>query len=326
MEDMSDSDEVRRALVQAAEAARFAPSIHNTQPWRWVVRADRLELFGVAERQLQEQDPDGRMLLLSCGTALHHAQVAMDAEGWRYEVERPAGEPLATIRAVEQVPARPEATRHFQMLQVRHTDRRTVSDERVPEDTLRHLVKMTEEAGSRLHVLGRDQVLALAVAVDRAQHAESHDDRIRAETAGWVGGDRPDGSGIPASALPEELPRTTVAERDYATPGTLPAGDGHDRAATYAVLYGTGDGPEDWLRAGESLSRLWLAATEQAVSLLPLSSPVEIPFTRQTLRRLLGDIGFPYLAVRLGTLDPAESGPPRTPRLPAGQVIEIVHD
>ena len=146
---MKDTDVVKRALVQAADAARFAPSIHNTQPWRWVVRDRGLELYGVAERQLREQDPEGRMLLLSCGTALHHARVALEAEGWRHEVERPAGEPLATIRAVEQVPVRPEATRHFQMLQVRRTDRRTLTDEPVPEDALRHLVKVTEEHGAR---------------------------------------------------------------------------------------------------------------------------------------------------------------------------------
>ena len=321
---MNDDDEVKRALVQAADAARFAPSIHNTQPWRWVVRDDRLELFGAAERQLHEQDPEGRMLLLSCGTALHHARVALDAEGWRHEVERPAGEPLAVIRAVERTPARPEATRHFQMLEVRRTDRRTVTDEQVPDETLRHLVKVTEEAGARLHVLGRDQVVALAVAVDRAQHAEASDERITAETAAWVGGDRAGGTGIPASALPEEVPLTTVAERDFQTPGTLAAGAGHDRAATYAVLYGEGDEARDWLRGGEALSALWLAATEQAVNLLPLSGPVEIPFTRQTLRRMLGDVGFPYLAVRLGTLDPARSAPPKTPRLPAGQVIDVV--
>ncbi|WP_430783546.1 Acg family FMN-binding oxidoreductase [Actinoplanes sp. G11-F43] len=320
---MNDSDEVKRALVQAADAARFAPSIHNTQPWRWVVRDGRLELFGVAERQLREQDPSGRMLLLSCGTALHHARVALDAEGWRHEVERPAGEPLAVLRPVERVPVPPEATRHFQMLQVRRTDRRTVTDERVSEDTLSHLVKVTEEGGAHLHVLGRDQVIALAVAVDRAQHAEDSDERIKAETATWVGGERPDGTGIPASVLPEEVPLTTVAERDFQARGTLPAGDGHDQAATYAVIYGDGDESGDWLRGGEALSRLWLAATEQAVSLLPLSGPVEIPFTRQTLRRMLGDVGFPFIAVRLGTLDPATSAPPKTPRLPAGQVIDV---
>ena len=90
------------------------------------------------------------------------------------------------------------------------------------------------------------------------------------------------------------------------------------------MLYGDGDGPADWLRAGEALSALWLAATEQAINLLPLSGPVEVPHTRRTLRRMLGDTGFPYLAMRLGTLDPAHSAPPRTPRLPAGQIIDIV--
>ncbi|MBG0560327.1 Acg family FMN-binding oxidoreductase [Actinoplanes aureus] len=317
------TDEITRALVQAADAARYAPSIHNTQPWRWVVRAGRLELFGVVERQLREQDPSGRMLLLSCGTALHHAQVALSAEGWRHEVRRPAGEPLATVRPIEREAVHPEATRHFQMLQVRRTDRRTVTDDQIPEETLRHLIKATEEGGAWLHVLRRDQVIELAAAVDQSQQAQDTDERISQERAEWVGGDRPEGTGIPASALPEEVPLTTVAERDFQSRGTLPAGAGHDQAATYAVLYGTGDDAVDWLRGGEALSRLWLAATEQAVSLLPLSGPVEIPSTRQTLRGMLAGTGYPFLAVRLGTLDPAHSAPPKTPRLPAGQVIEV---
>ncbi|GIF10024.1 Acg family FMN-binding oxidoreductase [Actinoplanes teichomyceticus] len=319
--------EVKQALAQAADAARFAPSIHNTQPWRWVVRPDRLELFAVAERQLRAQDPDARMLLLSCGAALHHAQVALDAEGWAYTVDRPASlapdRPLAVVTPSERRPAEPEATRHLQMLQVRRTDRRTVSDEAVPETVLDELVKDTEEVGGRLHVLSRDQVIDLAVAVERAQAAEAADDRARAELLTWVGGERPEGTGIPSSALPTEVPLTTVAERDFQTAGTVQAGGGHDRAATYAVLYGSGDAEADWLRAGESLSRLWLSATEHAVSLLPFSGPVEVPFTREALRRMLGGAGLPYLALRLGLQDPAHTAPPHTPRLPATQVIEI---
>jgi nitroreductase len=324
---MSNAEEVKKALVQAADAARFAPSIHNTQPWRWVVRDGALELFGVTERQLTEQDPEGKMLLLSCGTALHHALVALDAEGWRHEVSRPDSPengPIAVIRPTGREAVRPEATRHFQMLQVRRTDRRTVTDEVVPESTLTFLIKAAEEGGARLHVLNRDQVLQLAAAADLAQKAQDSDDRLRAETASWVGGERADGTGIPASALPEELPLTTVAERDFQTRGTLAAGEGHDRGATYAVLYGTGDDSVDWIRGGEALSRLWLAAAEQAVSLLPLSGPVEIPSTRVALRQMLGGLGWPFIAVRLGSLDPARSAPPKTPRLPAGQVIEIV--
>jgi nitroreductase len=318
--------EVKQALAQAADAARFAPSIHNTQPWRWVVRADRLELYAVAERQLRAQDPDARMLLLSCGAALHHAQVALDAEGWSYRVERPGTTPLAVLTPGEQRATEPEATRHLQMLQIRRTDRRTVRDEAVPGQVLDELVKATEQAGARLHLLSRDQVLDLAVAVERAQAAEAADDLARAEMAGWVGGERPDGTGIPASALPAEVPLTTVAERDFQTTGTVEAGAGHDRAATYAVLYGTGDAEPDWLRAGESLSALWLSAAEHAVGLLPFSGPIEVPFTREALRRMLGGTGVPYLAIRLGLQDPAHAAPPHTPRLPTEQVVEVAPD
>ncbi|GAA2857461.1 NAD(P)H nitroreductase [Actinoplanes cyaneus] len=319
--------EVKQALAQAADAARFAPSIHNTQPWRWVVRGDRLELFAAGERQLPAHDPDARMLLVSCGAALHHAQVALDAQGWAYAVERPGSltpdAPLAVITAGERRDADPEATRHLQMLQVRRTDRRTVRDETVSEAVLNELVKAAEQFGARLHLLRRDQVLDLAVAVERAQSAEAADDRARAELAGWVGGERPDGTGIPSSALPDEVPLTTVAERDFQVAGTVPAGGGHDRFATYAVLYGPGDTEADWLRAGESLSRLWLAATEHAVSVLPFSGPVEVPFTREALTRMLGGTGVPYLAIRFGLQDAAQAAPPHTPRLPATQVITI---
>lgn len=314
------------ALSRAADAARLAPSVHNTQPWRWVVHADRLELFAVPDRQLREQDPDGRLMLLSCGAALHHARVALDAEGWRHHVDRPAGEPLAVIRAEGHEPADPHAMHRFQLLHVRHTDRRTVSDEPVPQGVRQALVDAARQGGARLHVLRRDQVLQLAVMIEHAGDAQQHDERMRAETAEWVGGDRPAGTGLPDAVIPAELPLTTVAERDFGVSGTLAAGAGHDTAASYAVLYGDADEPVDWLRSGEALSEVWLSATDHGATLLPLSSPVELPFTRQALRRMLGDTGYPYLVLRLGIADADHAGPPHTPRLPTEQVIEIAEE
>ncbi|WP_327002155.1 nitroreductase [Dactylosporangium sp. NBC_01737] len=311
------------ALARAADTARLAPSVHNTQPWRWVVRGDRLELFAVTDRQLHEQDPAGRLMLLSCGAALHHARVALDAEGWTHRVERPAGEPLAVVHAEHAGPADPSAMRRLQLLQVRRTDRRAVSDEPVPPEVRQALTAAAGRGGARLELLHRDRVLELAVMVEHAGDAERHDERMQAETAAWVGGDRPAGTGLPDAVIPVELPLTTVAERDFGVSGTLRAGAGHDTAAAYAVLYGDGDEPADWLRAGEALSEVWLTATEHGAAVLPLSSPVELDFTRQALRRMLGEVGYPYLVLRLGINDPDHAGPAHTPRLPVEQVIDI---
>jgi nitroreductase len=318
-----DSTEVKQALADAADAARRAPSVHNTQPWRWVVHADRLELFAVRDRQLREQDPEGRLLLISCGTALHHAEIALEAEGWQYQVDRPADEPLAVIRLGPRGVAEQDATRRLALTELRYTDRRTVSEKPLAADVLGELTAAARDAGARLDVLRRDQVLELAVTVEHAEQAAGSDERLRAELARWVGGDRPGGTGLPDSAIPAELPLTTVTERDFGQAGDLDPGGGHDSAATYAVLYGDGDEPVDWIRAGEALSALWLAATEHGASVLPFSSPIELPFTRQALRRMLAGVGYPYLALRLGAIDAGSVPPPHTPRLAAQQVIEF---
>jgi hypothetical protein len=122
--------------------------------------------------------------------------------------------------------------------------------------------------------------------------------------------------------LPADRPRTTVPGRDFGASGTLPIGPGHDRAASYAVLYGDDDEPESWLRAGEALSAAWLAALRQGVSLVPLSVAIEVPATRMALRGVLAGTGWPYLAMRLGLADPVHAGPAHTPRMPAAQVID----
>lgn len=84
------------------------------------------------------------------------------------------------------------------------------------------------------------------------------------------------------------------------------------------------DDAERWLEAGEALSTLWLTATALNVSLLPLSDVVSVPATREALRRTLRTFDHPYLALRLGIADPQSGTPPRTPRLPAVQLIDVV--
>jgi len=48
----------------------------------------------------------------------------------------------------------------------------------------------------------------------------------------------------------------------------------------------------------------------------------EVAGTRQALRVMLAGLGYPYLVLRLGIADPEHAGPPHTPRLPTGQVVD----
>src|SRR6185436_6379805 len=110
------SFDATQALTAAATVAGRAPSIHNTQPWRFVVDGPVLELHTEPSRWLTELDPDGHMMLVSCGAAVHHASVALAADGWRTEIDRPAGmdgDLLARIRVTGRGEADPVAVRRL---------------------------------------------------------------------------------------------------------------------------------------------------------------------------------------------------------------------
>jgi nitroreductase len=321
----TDTEVATHTLAEAAAAAGYAPSIHNTQPWRWRLTADTLELRLVPDRVLPVTDPDGRLATLSCGTALHHARVALAAQGWHVAVTRmPGGDPdlLARLHVEGRAPIDPPSVLHLRTVPLRHTDRRPVTGARVDPADLAAITTAVQAEDTELHTLRADQLLELAAAADHAQRSEAADPAWQAELAYWTGGDRPAGTGVPDAVIPDRATLTTVPGRDFGHHGGLPVSVAHDQAAVFVMLYGSTDGPAGWLRAGEALSAGWLTATELGVSVLPHSAPIEVIATRQAMRAMIASIGYPYLMLRLGTMDPADPALSRTSRLPADQIID----
>jgi hypothetical protein len=309
---------ISEALTEAAAAAGQAPSILNTQPWRWRFEPGRLELFAERSRHLPATDPQGRLLTISCGAVLHHARTALAAAGWSARVARlpdpDRPDLLATLTVDRPAPVSEAQTRLAEAIPLRHTDRRPVSETPLPEAYL-NAIAAAARAEANLHVFTSSHVLDLAAAACRAAAVQANDPRVAAELAYWTGTSAPTGTGLPAGVLPDHPAQTTVPGRDFGRTGTLPIGSGHDRAAVYALLFGDADEPVSWLHSGEALSAAWLTATTLGVSVVPLSDVVEVTYTRQTLRHLLSGLGCPHLVLRLGIADTEPIGHIHTPRL-----------
>ncbi len=324
----TDQATIERALVDAATIAGRAPSIHNTQPWRWRIHGSVADLFAESERHLRVSDLDRRMLITSCGAALHHAAIALAARGYAFDVDRmpdPASnEHLARIAVTGQVAVTTAATRLLEAAEVRRTDRRPLLGTSLPPDVIDALRRAASAFQIGFDVLDRGQTIELAAATARAQRDETGDVSAYVELSAWSGTHRPGGAGVPDENIPDRPTATTVPTRDFGHVGTLAVSDAHDNAATYVILYGLEDVPAAWIRAGEALSSVWLAAIERGVAVLPLSAAMESAATRHELRRILCGIGYPYLAMRLGVPDPDVAPPPRTPRLPAAATIEVL--
>ena len=297
------------AHYRAISAARFAPSAYNAQPWRWELSDRGLDLFLEPDRMAPTGDPDGRLAAIGCGAALQHARVALAAQGWRATTTRlpddldPGHLARLHIDAVARIARR--AAHGAQNIRLRHTDPRPVTGVPLRPADLAALRTVVEDEGVRLHVLRPDEILRLVLASEPTHEMDPVERQWYDELARWAGRDRISG----ADAGPGgdfALPRQT------GVPG---------RAATFAVLYGPGDERLDWLRAGEALSAAWLVATEMDVSVLPFSAPIERPAARESLRRTFGDLGHPYLVVRLGR-HPGPMVAPRSARLPIDQIMQ----
>jgi nitroreductase len=315
------------ALETAAQVALHAPSVFNTQPWRWQISGDTMELHADRARALTATDPDGRLLLLSCGTALHHARVALQAAGWQLHVERlpehGASSLLARITIVGTPYADRRAERMAAAITARRTDRRSFSDQPVPGELLNTLRQAVEAEGAYLHLVRRDQMPMLATSTGRAADAESNDPAYRAELQDWTHRPAGSGDGVPAATAVRQAPRR-VPVRDYAPGGTaaLSPGDGFDLGASYVVLFGLSDTPAQVLRGGEALSALLLTATANGLATAPMSDTIEVEWPRHLLKNLLSGLGEPYLTIRLGYNDAAPELPP-APRRVAADVIHI---
>ena len=314
-------------LEQAARAAQHAPSVFNTQPGNWRLDGDTLELFADHERRVDGIDRDGRLLLLSCGAALHHARTYLAAAGWSVTVERlpdPARlELLARIRLGQPVPPNPEAARMTAAMARRRTDRRAFDDRPVTDLELTKLRHFVEAEGAYLHAVRPDQIAMLAISTELAAAAELDDPAYRAELHQWTTRPSQAGDGVPpATAVKPELRRVPVRDFFPDTMAKLEAGAARDQGAAYVVLFGSTNQPINLLRGGEALSALLLLATADELATAPLSDAVEVEWPRRLVRGLISDIGEPYVIVRVGYRHDREPVP-AAPRRDSADVITI---
>lgn len=320
---MPTAEDIRSVLTLACRA----PSVHNTQPWRWRPADRSLHLYVDPERTLGALDPTGREAVISCGAVLHHACVVFGAEGWRTVVHRLPDPGIPTHLAAIEFGRAKNLDSHVVGLAAaadrRRTDRRPFVSEPIPQELVERLVEAAQEQRGTLDpVIDDVHRRELVLAIEQAGEQVRRSPRYREELAAWTGRHVPGADGAPARALPEQRERV-MPEREYGlvSEGELPV-PVLDDGALLAVLSTRGDSYESWLAAGEALSAVLLLAELEGLATCPLSQPAEVGSTRSYVRvQVLGGAGYPQLALRVGWPVPAEMPGPPTPRRPSSECI-----
>ena len=142
------------ATLQAVlDAAAWAPSAKNSQPWLWHVDGQGLHLAADWDRRLGTTPFDRGDVLLACGAVLHHCAVALAATGWRPHIRRFGDrDRLASFEWISGPPS--AASRELsEVIPRRRSDRRDYADTRLPAGTIELLLVRAARMGVQLGVV-----------------------------------------------------------------------------------------------------------------------------------------------------------------------------
>jgi nitroreductase len=304
------AEEMAQVLL---DAAVWAPSVHNTQPWWFGTRGSRVTLHADIDRRLEVADPNGREMLVSCGAALYTLRLAARHLGRHPHVEllsdpeRPGL--IADVAVGAPEPVTHEEERMYDQIRRRRTHRGGFRPEGLPAGLLQALRTHAYDEGVMLRIVADPRMrIALAALTEVAEQTHRQNPAYLAEMARWAprpGSGRLDG--VHDDAYPRDPEHTDpyFAERDFARgQGWGLLGDGQQDATGVVALLTTGtDERTHWLAAGQALQRVLLRAAEDGVSAAFHTQALEIPELREFIRARHCDNAHPQMIIRLGTAE-----------------------
>ena len=317
---LPDYQTMRAAIALATRA----PSVRNSQPWRWLTGDQSIHLYSDSMAQLQRTEPDRRDLILSCGTALHHFRIAIAALGWQARVNRfpnPAEpEHIASFEFVQHIPTEQDIALAAAIPR-RRTDRSYYSSWPVPAG---HIALMASRAAHEGVALYRAEALTqLENAIAQAAAIHARDPDYETEPSLWSGRHGSLG-GVPAADTSAADVAHVNLSRASSDPQLAQAnGVPRDDDATELLILSTPfDDLMARLRAGEATSAVLLTATALGLASCAMTEPLEIHETRDIVRsKVLDDSGFPQVVVRIGWASINSDPLPASPRHPVAEML-----
>ena len=314
---------MRERLSFLLRYAILAPSSHNTQPWRFALNEDTIDLHIDEMRWLRVADADRRELHISVGCALENLLIAAEHFALHGDVHYfpDAAEPLLAARvsfrpAPEMSFWRPPEL--FSAITRRHTNHRDFEERALPAEVLEALRDALADENIRLVIvdgdLTRTSIEALITEADARQFA---DPAWREELGHWLR------QGVFGTGwLMSRIAALAVTYLDMGKGLGRHDVERAEHAACIACLLVDAVSPARQVQLGQAFERLFLVATLHDVQLHPMSQVLQVPALRARLANILGvHETAPQMIFRLGYAAPEH----HTSRRPLPEVVVGEH-
>jgi hypothetical protein len=309
------------------EQARFllryailAPSSHNSQPWRFAIRDDAIDVAFDETRWLQVADPDRRELFISVGCALENLCIAAEHFDVGYDVTYRADEGDDLVSTVTLDPdSDPSTTRPpklFDELTERYTSHQLFEDRALSRETRAQFRRVLEADEVTLSLIDEpERKRSIGELQADADEAQMGDPKYRKELGYWVGT-----GALGSSWLVARIGQAVVSHFDLGDREGRKNSKLVERAPVVAVLATDEDTATAQVKTGQVFERLALLASARDVAVHPLSQILERPDMRIELAARAETGGkVPQHLFRLGYVEEDRT---HTPRLPLETVTE----
>ncbi|WP_236621021.1 Acg family FMN-binding oxidoreductase [Rhodopirellula sallentina] len=305
------SSNLNKRLRGAVEFAVLAPSSHNTQPWKFRIVRDGIELYADRDRALPVVDPHDRELTISCGAALYHLRLALNCDSLAtlIHVLPSADHPDLLARLRVSGPHTPDEDEQelFRAIAHRRTNRQPFDHRNVPLSIFDEWYLDLKEHNCWLQLVeDKTQKHIIADLISEGDRLQGSDRRFRRELSQWVHPNRTScRDGMPGYAhginmIASYLGPLMVRTFDWGEGQAAKDRQLAEGSPLLAIIGTQDDTPEAWMSTGQALAKMLLRGTSRGLSASFLNQPIEVTSLRPEIEDQCDEKGFPQILLRWG--------------------------
>jgi hypothetical protein len=311
-------------MQELVRYATLAANGHNTQPWKFAIKDEAIEIHPDETRRLPVVDPDDREMWISLGCALENLLVAARVAGYHPEVTYPDAEEYIHVHLTVDAP---QAGALFDVIPHRQNTRSEYDGQPVNAADLDRMQAVSLEPGVALSFVTNPADLETVLEyINQGNLSQYADDAFVSELIDWLRFNKRealaslDGLFTRCTGNPEVpgwLGRMFV--RGMKPQSQADADAQKLRSSPGAVVVTSeSDDKAAWVRTGQVYERLALTMTSLNVKSAFLNQPIEVAALRSQFQSAMGlDAALPQLLLRFGYAAPM----PRSLRRPVEQVL-----
>ena len=287
--------------------ATLAPNGHNTQPWKFAITQNAIEIYPDYTRRLPVVDPDNREMWISLGCALENLLLAAAASGYAANVIYPDSTDAITVNLTKDMP---RLSPLFDMIPIRQNTRSEYDGQPVNQGDLNLLQTTRGEPGVVLQFLtGTNEIEIALEYVNQGNLLQYADTKFVNELIDWLRFNKKEAlksrdglysrcSGNPE--VPRWLGKSFVSGTKPQQQADLDAKKLRSSSGAVVIASETDD-KIGWVRTGQVYERLALQMTALNIKSALLNQPIEVASIRSQFQNAIGlGNAKPQLLVRFG--------------------------